>query len=187
MIKQPTNDDQCSCNSGLKYKDCCLSWQKDMTDRPEYEEKIRRFMVEHEIGDHDCTGLPEVIKLVESLVQEHLDAAKSVPEHLDFIHLGCFAWNIALVKDENKQDEYIKSFVDKRYPNKKSCLIASQQLREIINKKKKQFPGDYRFIVDYRIKKIGGGMAFNFSTCIKTTKFMVDEALAILERNKTIH
>lgn len=156
-------NDPCHCNSGLKYKKCCLNSNPIERIMPEdiqlhqaqneLKQKVRdKLSQEATIIDADA----QIIKISEVILEFAADLLKDAEgraEKKQAIDIACLAWNLAVIKATDsaryeKELNIILMQIGKGHDEEDEI----QLLTALVDKKIKEYPLVDRFIVQYQVK-----------------------------------
>jgi hypothetical protein len=158
-------NDLCHCNSGLKYKKCCLNSKQVKYITPE---DMESFSAQTELKQKVKDHLPPEVRILDAdsqmvkMSEVILEFASEMLRHSDTrtekkqaIDIACLSWNLALIK-ETDHERYKKKLIfflkqmglkDADEKNEIQSLIS-----DLVDKKIKEYSLIDRFIVEYQVK-----------------------------------
>lgn len=176
-------NDVCSCGSGQKYKRCCLTAGytvlRENSSIPETVIQNNMHRMKSGVQDMDERFVMHEgelkIKMSETilhLADNLLKIAKNYSEYKNIIGIVCIAWNLAIAKNDEKQ-EMLETFLnkvdDQAKEDTRNILLA------LIEKKELLYPHINRFILSYDL--IGNKQNFHLNVVSTVPK----EEMAELE------
>lgn len=150
-------NDPCPCESGLKYKKCCLtngsSVTPALTRQAKNQQRLRQ-SVKKRCSDQCVFYEQETeIKMSEiilDLADDFLSNAESCHEVQNIIAATCIAWNIATAFPKEEHAEQIDKMVfDMKVDDLEQSLFEFIAL--MIERKLDWYPHVERFIIDYHV------------------------------------
>ena len=150
-------NDPCICESGLKYKKCCLSKEISSAMALSAQQKIQqrlRQSAEKHYGDqvifHDQETEIKMSEIILELANDFLSGAESRDEVKNIIAATCMAWNIATAFPEDGHATQIEKIAsDMNADDMEQSLCEFIAL--MIDRKLDWYPHVERFIIDYDI------------------------------------
>lgn len=161
QIKVGRND-ACPCDSGKKYKKCCLSLEEislheptpvNIIARQKSEERLRQRIHNHMGGKFTMLSGELEVKMSEvilHLAEDLLSRAKTKSQHQKAIAITCMAWNLGVMFEPEQQKDELEEFL-----NNFDDALTKQDIRDIvmsiIEKKNHYYPNINRTIIDHEL------------------------------------
>ena len=151
----------CPCDSGKKYKKCCLVNSK-LTNAETDEERainlkgrkrlLNKMQNENIILHEAPDSMLKISDAIIQLAKDMLDSAKNKSERKTAIIAACVAWNIeALATDEDSLKNELNLFFATCVEDEKDQDGFTQIILSMIAKKKLLFPDEMRLVEDFEI------------------------------------
>jgi len=147
----------CSCNSGKKYKKCCLNNTNSAERNHSLKQaSMNRLKDKHSNGpsllvDAEKMGVTKMSEIILDFAHELLHLASTSDEKEKTIFIAISTWNMALL-DEEERPEKIDSFLYNVMNLRKDSTDwneARSIIENLIDKKLEEYPSVDRFIIDY--------------------------------------
>lgn len=178
-MNKPGRNDPCLCDSGKKYKKCCM----DKLFSKAVEENINKqhafldkFKDQHTDSDitmvhADKAGIKRMSEIIIDYASELLDAATSTSDRHKAIMIAIAAWNISYLA-EDEYETQINRLLNTMQINKNTKNIDEMKnvLRALIAKRQLIYPDIRRPIVNYEFTEStdGEGFDLNIMSTIET-------------------
>lgn len=151
----------CSCDSGKKYKKCCLINSKIINEETAEERALnltgRKRLLNKMQNQNIILHQPSdsMLKISDAIIQlasDMLDSAKNKSERKIAITAACVAWNIeVLATDENSLINELNNFFATCVEDEQDQDDFTQIILSMIAKKKLLFPDEIRLVEDFEI------------------------------------
>lgn len=154
-------NDPCHCDSGLKYKQCCLKSKQINAGelslhqtQPKQKQKTKNYLsqIGKRLAEPKAIRMSEIILEFAADMLRHSDTRAERKQAIDF---ACLAWNLALFKgrDHKEYKSQLSSFLKQIGIKSQSDKNEIQLLiSALVDKKMKKYPLIDRFIVHYQVK-----------------------------------
>jgi SEC-C motif len=154
-------NDPCHCDSGLKYKKCCLKSKQIESEalplrqtQAELKQKVRDNLFQ-EVRFLDTDSEPiKMSAVILEFAADMLRHSDTRAERKQAIDIACFAWNLALFKEKDNAQykSQLNSFLKQMGIKNQSDRNEIQLLiSALVDKKIREYPMIDRFIVHYQV------------------------------------
>ncbi len=166
-----SRNDFCPCESGLKYKKCCLNvYEKNVSDKKNENKSLsvfkkrvaNRFDNKFILSDNESQKIKMSAVILE-FADEILDQAQTKSQRESAVSIACVAWNMALLgsnASESAKEDIFKKFADSNQEIEDIDNILSFLIRKKLNK----YPHVNRFVVDYQYTEVNGDRRLNVAS-----------------------
>lgn len=149
----------CPCDSGKKYKKCCLVNPNYEGNEAIPEDRAAMLLGRKRLSDKlksenltlspPIDSMPKISGCILELAQDLLEFAKNKSQRKKAVTAACVAWNIAVSVDsedslQNGLNDFLAS-TDQDQDDFRKILLS------LIMKKKLLFPDDMRLVVDFEV------------------------------------
>lgn len=151
----------CPCDSGKKYKKCCLINSKIINEETAQERALnlkgrKRLLNKMQNENIILHQAPDsMLKISDAIIQlakDMLDSAKNKSERRTAITAACVAWNIeVLATDEHSLINELNNFFEICVEDEQDQDDFTQIILSMIAKKKLLFPDEIRLVEDFEI------------------------------------
>lgn len=152
----------CPCGSGMKYKKCCLNRTTPLTQQIIEASSIRAQKRYEKAFGHKPKLCKHIkIKLsdaITNLANDFLQSTKTRSDYELFLALACVAWNTELYPDN--LDTELDRFFEPKEIDALSDIIPNY-VATIIKRKKKAYPYNKHYIIDYELLSTPDGLHIN--------------------------
>lgn len=169
----------CPCDSGKKYKKCCLINPKyeDNEETPEdhaatllgqkrLAEKLKNQNV---MLSSPIDSMPKLSAAILELAKDMLASARNKSERKTAITIACVAWNIAVVADDQDSLQHeLNHFFTTCVEDRQNQNDFTQIILSMVTKKKLLFPDDVRLVVDFEIVDTKTYFSVNVASMLPT-------------------
>jgi hypothetical protein len=151
----------CPCDSGKKYKKCCLINAKyeegeespqdraaTLLGRKRLLEKLKHNDV---IFSPPIDSMPKISAAILELAKDMLDSARNKSQRKIAIMTACTAWNMSVVAPLDLFDEKMNIFFEMNDSDAEGQMLIKQIISSMIEKKNLLYPDDLRVVVDFEI------------------------------------
>jgi len=154
-------NEPCPCDSGYKYKKCCLYATNTVTHThalsssviKESEENIKN-RLKKQTGKNVILyeGNVEVkmSEVILDLAEDLLEAATTKAQHQKAIMITCMAWNLAVMFDSEQQKEKLEQLLD-TIDDRQGKQDTQNIIVGLIKMKNLYYPDVNRIILDYEL------------------------------------
>lgn len=154
-------NDLCPCDSGKKYKKCCLINPRyegnEETPKDRAATLLGKKRLAEKLKREDITlsppvdSLPKISGAILDLAKDMLDSASNKSQRKTAVTVACTAWNIAVLIPENRIDEEINHFFEACVYDTEDRGLIREIMRSMIAKKKALYLDDRRLVVDFEV------------------------------------
>lgn len=151
----------CPCDSGKKYKKCCLINPKYEGNEEIPEDRAATLIGQKRLAEKiknrgailspPIDSIPKISGAILDLAKDMLDSAKNKSQRKTAITAACTAWNIAVMVPEKNIDDEIDIFFESCVYGTDDRDHVSEIILSMIAKKKSFYSDDMRIIVDFEI------------------------------------
>jgi hypothetical protein len=152
----------CPCESGKKYKKCCLINPKyegneeipqdraaTLLGKKRLAEKLKSSNI---IPSSPIDSMPKISGSILELANEMLESAKNKSQRKSAIVAACVAWNIAVAADsEDSLQHGLNDFFESSFQDPQDQDEFRQVILSLVLKKKLLFPDDMRLVFDFEV------------------------------------
>jgi len=151
----------CPCDSGKKYKKCCLINPKYEGNEEIPEDRAATLLGQKRLSEKiksrgailspQTDEMPKISGAILDLAKDMLDTAKNKSHRKMAILVACTAWNIDALFPEDRHNEKINDFFKTDIDDIEVQDLFRQIILAMIEKKKLLYSDDMRVVVDFEI------------------------------------
>lgn len=152
----------CPCDSGKKYKKCCLINPNYEGNEEIPEDRAATLLGRKRLSDKlksenltlspPIDSMPKISGCILELAQDLLEFTKNKSQRKKAVTAACVAWNIAVAADNDDSLQHgLNDFLASTAQDQQDQDDFRKILSSLIMKKKLLFPDDMRLVVDFEV------------------------------------
>lgn len=188
----------CPCNSGKKYKKCCLLKPIFEGDEEVFKNRaaillgrqrlLEKLNTDNMIVSPPVDSMPKISASILELAKDMLDFAKNKSQRKIAITAACVAWNMAVMaaKDTDTLHKGLNSFFSTCTEDDQDKEDFTYIISSMIEKKKLLSPHDIRLVVDFEIVDTRTYFSVNVASMLPTQDYKNQNVSKLLSENLQI-
>lgn len=143
----------CNCGSGLKYKKCCLNNLGNVKKFTNLESITRKAIGRDITIIHNPKNQEKMSALILDLIDEYHRHTKTLDRAQSLVCLGCMAWNLSLLSDDDARRDAIMEAARKAFSilDEQTNTDFMAIMKHLIDKKLIKYPDNKRYIVNFNV------------------------------------